>query len=77
MKQTFQWDSGTALVNTSGGPVRGYRQNGLSIFKGIPYAKARRFHAPEPAEKREDVFDAASYGFVCPLLTNERPTRIA
>ena len=74
MKQTFQWDSGTALVNTSGGPVRGYRQNGLSIFKGIPYAKARRFHAPEPAEKREDVFDAASYGFVCPLLTNERPS---
>ena len=74
MKQTFQWDSGTALVNTSGGPVRGYRQNGLSIFKGIPYAKARRFHAPEPVEKRENVFDAASYGFVCPLLTNERPS---
>ena len=74
MRQTFQWDKSTALVNTSGGLVRGYQQNGLSIFKGIPYAKAKRFHAPEPAEKWEGVFDAASYGYVCPLLSNERPS---
>ena len=73
MKQTFQWDSGTALVKTAAGSVRGYRQNGLSIFKGIPYAKAKRFHAPEEAEPWEGVFDAASYGFVCPLLSNDRP----
>ncbi|MBQ3705183.1 MAG: carboxylesterase/lipase family protein [Clostridia bacterium] len=74
MKHTFQWDSGTALVKTSRGLVRGYRQNGLSIFKGIPYAKAKRFHAPEPVEKWDGVFDASSYGYVCPLLTNERPS---
>ena len=74
MKQTFKCNSTTAIVKTSKGLVKGYEQNGLSIFKGIPYAKAKRFHAPEPVEKWEGVFDAASYGFVCPLLSNERPS---
>ena len=74
MKHTFQWDSGTALVKTTRGLVKGYEQNGLSIFKGIPYAKAKRFHAPEPVEKWDGVFDASSYGYVCPLLNNERPS---
>ena len=74
MKQTFKCNSTTAIVKTSKGLVKGYEQKGLSIFKGIPYAKAKRFHAPEPVEKWEGVFDAASYGFVCPLLSNERPS---
>lgn len=74
MKQTFQWDKNTALVKTSRGQVKGYEQNGLSIFKGIPYAKAKRFHAPEPVEKWNGVFDAASYGYVCPLLNMDRPS---
>ena len=73
MNQTFRWDSGTALVKTAQGLIRGYEHNGLSVFKGIPYAKAKRFHAPEPPEKWEGVFDAASYGYVCPLMTNDRP----
>lgn len=73
MNQTFRCDSTTALVETTKGFVKGYEHNGLSIFKGIPYATARRFHAPEPVEKWEGVKDAASYGFVCPLMTNDRP----
>ena len=73
MKQTFKCDSSTALVQMSKGLIKGYEQNGLSIFKGIPYAKARRFHAPEPVDPWEGVFDATSYGFVCPLLSLERP----
>ena len=73
MKNTFRCDSSTALVRTERGLVKGYEQNGLNIFKGIPYAKAKRFHAPEPLEKWEGVKDAASYGYVCPLMTNDRP----
>ncbi len=73
MKNTFRCDSSTALVRTEQGLVKGYEQNGLNIFKGIPYAKAKRFHAPEPLEKWEGVKDAASYGYVCPLMTNDRP----
>ena len=36
MKQTFRFDSATALVQTTAGLVRGYGQNGLNIFKGTP-----------------------------------------
>ena len=73
MSISFKCDSHTAVVHTGSGDIRGYEYNGLNIFKGIPYAKARRFHAPEKVEPWKDVFDAASYGYVCPLLTNDRP----
>ena len=73
MTHTFRRDGETALAQTTRGKVRGYEWDGLLVFKGIPYAKARRFHAPEPAEPWEDVFDAGNYGFVCPLLTNDPP----
>ena len=39
-----------------------------SVFKGIPYAKAKRFHAPEPLEAWEGELDATSFGYMCPLL---------
>ena len=73
MSFTFRCDSTTALVSTPAGLIKGYEHNGLSIFKGIPYAQAKRFHAPEPVEPWKGVFDASSYGYVCPLLTNDRP----
>ena len=73
MKHTFRCDGATALVKTTRGLVKGYAYDGLDIFKGIPYAKAKRFHAPEPVDTWEGVFDAASYGYVCPLMTNDRP----
>ena len=74
MKHTFRRDQDTALVETAQGKVRGYMQDGLLIFKGIPYAKAKRFHAPEAVSPWEGVFDASSYGYICPLLSNDRPT---
>ena len=73
MAQTFRCESGAAQVRTDRGLARGYEHNGLSIFKGIPYARARRFHAPEPVKKWDGVLDATSYGYVCPLLSNDRP----
>ena len=73
MIRSFRCDSETALVRTAKGLVKGYAQDGLLIFKGIPYARARRFHAPEETESWEGVFDASNYGFVCPLLSNDRP----
>ena len=72
----FLCEKDALRVSTTGGAVRGYRHNGLDIFKGIPYAKARRFHAPEPAQW-EGTFDATSYGCVCPLLRLGRPGRRA
>ena len=72
MAHTFSCSADAPLVRTTGGSARGYRFDGLDIFKGIPYAKARRFHAPEPA-MWDGVLDATSYGYVCPLLEMPKP----
>ncbi|UWX55547.1 hypothetical protein NYZ99_03345 [Maribacter litopenaei] len=34
-----------AVTNTENGKVRGYIENGIFTYKGIPYAKAERFEA--------------------------------
>ena len=73
MTHVFRFEEGTSSVRTLQGVVRGYTCDGLHIFKGIPYATARRFHAPEPVAPWKGVLDATSYGYVCPLLTNDRP----
>ena len=73
MPYGFQCDANTAVVQTDCGAVKGYVSDGLLIFKGIPYAHARRFHAPEPPAEWKGVLDATSYGFVCPLLGFDRP----
>ncbi len=73
MKHVFRSDANAALVQTRCGKIRGYVYDGLRVFKGIPYARAKRFHAPAPPEPWEGVFDAGNYGFVCPLLSTERP----
>ena len=74
MDHTFRRDGATALVETTLGKIRGYAHDGLMVFKGIPYATAARFHAPEPLDPWAGVRDAANYGFTCPLMTNDRPT---
>ena len=74
MKHSFCRDPRETRVMTTLGAIQGYCHDGLKIFKGVPYATARRFHAPEPLAPWEGVKDACSYGYVCPLLTNEHPT---
>ena len=69
----FKRDRAAAVIETTAGALRGYEYDGLSVFKGIPYARARRFHAPEPVEKWSGVRDAGSYGFVCPLMSLPEP----
>lgn len=73
MEKRFVYDEDTAIVETGNGKVRGYFYDDMYLFKGIPYAKAKRFHAPEPLEPWEDVFQATSYGYVCPLLDMPKP----
>ena len=73
MRHSFEHSAHTATVKTTGGELRGYRHDGLSIFKGVPYATAERFHAPQPVRPWEGVLDACSYGYVCPLMTNDPP----
>ena len=60
MKHIFRRDKDTAVVTTRQGKIRGYEYDGLTIFKGIPYAVAKRFHAPEALAPWEGVRDASS-----------------
>lgn len=73
MQNTFLFDE-MPPVQTTAGLVKGYQYNGLSIFKGIPYAQAARFQMPQPVTPWDGVRDATSYGFVCPLLTQDTPS---
>jgi para-nitrobenzyl esterase len=56
----------TETVPTSNGAVRGYRENGLSIFKGLRYAAAPvgalRFRPPAPPAPWSVPADALSLG---------------
>ena len=71
--KSFRFDRDYPIADTTEGRVRGYERGGVLCFKGIRYAVAKRFHAPRKAPRHEDVFDATSFGFVCPLLTKDHP----
>lgn len=56
----------TAVATITQGNIAGYTENGINIFKGIPYAKAERFMAPQPADSWEGTRSCRTYGPTCP-----------
>lgn len=62
------------IVETTKGKLRGYFFDGVNIFQGIRYARAKRFEMPEPVKAWEGVKDAFSYGMICPVLSEPQPT---
>ena len=64
------------VVKTTAGAVRGARDGGIEIFKGIPYAAPPvgplRFRRPAPAAPWDGVRDALEFGPSCPQPP-ERP----
>ena len=58
-----------AIANTEYGKVRGYIHNGTYVYKGIPYAKAERFMAPEKPDPWEGVRSSMAWGPTCPMMT--------
>lgn len=52
-------------VETAAGHVRGARANGVTVFRGIPYASQRRFQAPEPVTPWTGVRDCTQTGPRC------------
>ncbi len=55
-----------AIAETFTGKVAGYIENGLAIFKGIPYATAQRFELPQRPVPWEGIRSCRAYGPVCP-----------
>ncbi|HEY0114171.1 MAG TPA: carboxylesterase family protein, partial [Allosphingosinicella sp.] len=50
------------VVTTSLGRVRGTREAGLSVFRGIRYGTARRFKAPSAPPASREILDATAFG---------------
>ncbi len=63
---SFVCDFREPVVQTQAGKLRGFRIDDMYYFRGIRYAKAERFHQPEPVEPWEGVRDAVVYGYTCP-----------
>ena len=53
-------------VKTVSGPVAGYVDDGVFIYKGIPYAKAERFAPAVDPEPWTDVRPSRAYGPTAP-----------
>ena len=60
-----------AITKTESGKIRGFIQNEIFTYKGIPYAEAKRFEMPQKPEPWKGIRSSMTYGPVCPL---EEPT---
>ena len=65
----IQTGADVAVTETASGKVRGFVQNGVFTYKGIPYATAGRFEAPRPVEAWDGVRSSMTWGPVAPLMT--------
>lgn len=61
-------------AKTAAGRIEGTSENGIHVFKGIPYGddtRSRRFQAPQPVKPWRGVKKTFGYGAASPQATNE------
>ncbi len=73
MGKRFKCNEDT-IVQTKAGSLRGFFYDGVYNFHGIRYAKAKRFQQPQPVKPWDGVKDALSYGYICPILNQPKPS---
>ena len=73
MAKKFVCSTTDPIVQTKAGKLRGFILDDTYTFHGIKYADAKRFQMPVEVEPWEGVKDALSYGYVCPMLSQEVP----
>ena len=61
----FDSSEAASRVSTTGGDIAGYVENGIYIYKGIPYGQAERFMPAEDVSW-EGVRSCRAYGSTCP-----------
>ncbi|MEN3148976.1 carboxylesterase family protein [Neorhizobium sp. IRAMC:178] len=65
------------LVETTGGTIEGFNENGYAVFLGVPYAAPitpeRRFAAPQPVPRWSGIRLAKALSGVCPQIPTYGP----
>lgn len=60
------------FASVESGPIVGFNYNGVNTFRGIPYATAKRFQAPEKVEPWTEVLPCFNWGRVAYSSQNDR-----
>lgn len=63
----FEATAEEGVVTTAQGDLLGFVDDGIYTYRGVPYAQAERFMAPEPPESWEGLRLAMNYGEICPF----------
>ncbi len=66
---SFICDEDYPIVEVKQGKLHGFQDGDVYCFRGIPYAKTRRFGQPEKPDAWEGVREACDYGHGCPEMT--------
>lgn len=61
------------VTDTTSGKVRGFIDNGIYTFRGIPYAKADRFEMPEAPDSWDGIRNCLVYGSTAPITKMTDP----
>ncbi|MFA4876540.1 MAG: carboxylesterase/lipase family protein [Methanoregula sp.] len=73
-----QKTEGPGIVKTGTGPVLGTTENGITVYRGIPYAAPPvgdlRWRPPAPVQPWTGVRNATGYGPICPQVITDDPT---
>ncbi|NVM44841.1 MAG: carboxylesterase/lipase family protein [Candidatus Lokiarchaeota archaeon] len=66
----------TKIIDAKAGKIQGIKEEGIEIFKGIPYTERivgdLRFKPPIPAKRFPGVFLATEFGPVCPQIISPK-----
>ena len=66
----------TKIFDTKAGKIQGIKDEGIEIFKGIPYTERIvgdfRFKPPVPAKRFPGVFLATEFGPICPQIISPK-----
>lgn len=75
--KSVAWAEGAPLATTTAGKISGLLDEGINVFKGIPYGEdtaKTRFKTPIPPTPWKDVKECTRFAPMAPQLTIARPS---
>ena len=73
--KAWSWADGAPVATTTAGKISGVVEDGINVFKGVPYGgdtAKTRFHAPVAPEKWTGVKDCSVFTTMAPQLVAAR-----